>query len=58
MNICEWTASVNAIAIALSKGKSIEELIFLSRSLSLLASSLSLLATPPQGNEKDILEDL
>ncbi len=50
---CEWVASISALAIAIAKGKTPEEIAFLSRLLFLLSSNLSVLSTAPPVPDND-----
>ncbi len=50
---CELVASANALAIAIAKGKTPEEIIFISRTLALVSASLSLLATAPPASDSE-----
>lgn len=50
---CEWVASISALAIAIAKGKTPEEIAFLSRLLFLLSSNLSVLSTAPPASDND-----
>ncbi len=45
MNNCDYAASLTALAIAIAKGKTDPEIIFLSRLFAQLSASLSLLGT-------------
>jgi hypothetical protein len=49
MTTCEWAAAVNALAIAISRDKTSEEVAFLGLIFTQLGDTLSLLAaTPPK----------
>jgi hypothetical protein len=47
MTSCEWLASVNALAMAIAKDKSPDEIEFLALLFTLLGDALAVLAIPP-----------
>ncbi len=47
MNACEWTLFLNALALAIAREKSVDELAFLSLIFSQLSANLALLSTTP-----------
>lgn len=49
MTSCEWVAAINALAVAIAKDKSAEELVFLALLFTQLGDTLAVLAaTPPR----------
>lgn len=58
MNNCELMLFLNALSTAIAKGKTTEELIFLSLVCSQLSSNFGLLAvTPPGCSKKTTIEE-